>query len=71
MSKAKFLWFLFLVFVWMPGCFVGYLCWVSGKREPFSIFIGLGAFLYANFAPCIVYSFWSEFADIFRRRGPR
>lgn len=69
MSKGKFIAFLVLIGVWMPGCLAVYIWLVSGQKDGDHIFIGLFAFLYAIFVPNIVHSFWDEFANLFGRKA--
>jgi hypothetical protein len=68
MSKPKFIAFLLLVGVWMPGSLAVYMWWLSGQKNDAHIFIGLVVFLYSIFAPNIIHSFWDEFAKHFGRK---
>jgi hypothetical protein len=68
MSKGKFIAFLILIGVWMPGCFIAYILWLPGQKIETHTIFAFVAFCYAIFAPIVVYSFWEEFANLFGRK---
>jgi len=69
-SKGKFLAWLFLVLVWMPGVFVVYVfALMKLNLQGAMNFVPFLFFMYAIFVPLIVHSFWDEFAELFRKTG--
>jgi hypothetical protein len=68
MSKGKFIAFLVLVGVWMPGCLAVYIWSMLERKFGEHTIIGFLVLLYAIFVPNVVYSFWDEFANLFGRK---
>ena len=70
MSRSRFVAWLILVLVWIPGMFAAYLWWLfRDTHAPLQIFIGVGVFIYAILVPNIIHFFWDELAALFAKKA--